>query len=221
MKLVFYGGGDAKDNRGLDKSLMDMVGKTSPQFCFIPSQSYESEIDFGQYVKQYRKLGVNRFLHFPVDIPTDSILLNEVFKSDVIHLGGGNTFYFLKHLRRRGMISKLRAFVKRGGILTGLSAGAIIMSPNITTASFPEFDCDINDDRIKDFRSLKLVSFEFFPHYIHSSRYIHEMISYSKKLNYPLYGCPDGSGIIFNDGNLNFVGKTYYFKNGKCMKINS
>ena len=212
MKLVLYGGGDAQDNKSLDKALMGMIEKSSPHFSFIPSQSYESEIDFGLFVKQYRRLGVSSFLHFPIDIPFDKILLDEVFKSDVIHLSGGNTFYFLKHLRRSGMMTKLRKFVKDGGILTGLSAGAIMMTPNITTASFPEFDRDDNDDNVKDFRSLKLVPFEFFPHYTHSARYVREMISYSKKISHPLYCCPNGSGIVINNSKTQFIGKAYAFE---------
>lgn len=217
MNLVFYGGGDAQDNKALDRGLMDMVGKSSPHMSFIPSQSYESEIDFGLFVKQYRRLGVKSFLHFPVDIRFDKILLEEVLNSDIIHLSGGNTFYFLKHLKRSGMLPRLRDFVKRGGILTGLSAGAIIMSPNITTASFPEFDRDDNDENLKDFRSLNLVQFEVFPHYSNSARYRAEMEKYSKKIPYPLYGCPNGSGILVKEGHLYFVGKVFKFEKGKTL----
>lgn len=220
MNLVFYGGGDAMDNKVLDKALLDMIGKSSPHMSFIPSQSYESEIDFGLFVKQYRRFGVKSFLHFPVDVRFDKILLEEVLQSDVIHLSGGNTFYFLKHLKRSGMFPRLREFVKRGGILTGLSAGAIMMTPNITTASFPEFDRDDNDENLKDFRSLGLVDFEFFPHYTNSQRYRVEMESYSKKLPYALYGCPNGSGIILKNGKLEVVGKVFKFENGRihCLR---
>lgn len=218
MKLVLYSGGFPRENLLLDRALFKMVKNKSPLFSFIPSQSYESELDFVAYVKRYQRFGVGRFLHFPIDIPTDEALLDEVFRSDVIHLGGGNTFYFLKHLRKQGILSKLRTFVKNGGILTGLSAGAIMMTPSITTASFPTFDCDDNDENLKNLKALNLVSFEFFPHYKHTSRYIEEMKRYSLKIAVPLYACPDGSGIVVNEERVQFVGKVYSFERGNLYK---
>lgn len=219
MNLFFYGGGDAQDNKALDKALMDRVSSSNPHFSFIPSQSYESEVDFGIFIRQYRRFGVKSFLHFPVDVRFDKILLEEVLQSDVIHLSGGNTFYFLKHLKRSGMFPRLRDFVKRGGILTGLSAGAIIMTPTITTASFPEFDRDDNDEHLKDFRSLGLVDFEFFPHYTNSKRYRDEMASYSKKISYPLFCCPNGSGLIYSEEGLKVVGKAFHFEKGRHLGL--
>lgn len=221
MKLVFYSGGHEEDNIVLDLKLLNLVGKEDPLVTFIPSCSYESELYFQDFVEQYHRIGIKRFMLFPVDIPFDDIMLNEVLKSDIIHLGGGNTFYFIKHLKKSGMFQRLKQFVKEGGILTGLSAGAIIMSPRIDTASFPSFDCDVNDDNVKNFKAMNLVSFEFFPHYKNSKRYESELLKYSKKRSMPLYACPDGSGIVVDQGDLTFLGKTYCFHQGKKTVINN
>lgn len=221
MKLVFYSGGHEEENTLLDQQLLKLVGKEDPLITFIPSCSYESELYFKEFIEQYQRFGVKRFLHFPIDIPYDDILLNEVLKSDVIHLGGGNTFYFIKHLKKTGMLSRLKSFVKEGGILTGLSAGAIIMSPRIDTASFPEFDCDENADNVRSFKAMNLVHFEFFPHYKNSKRYDKELLRYSKQRAIPLYACPDGSGIIVDHENVTFSGKTYCFFQGKKTMINN
>lgn len=218
MRLVFYGGGDDKDNRRLDTALFDLVGKKSPHLTFIPAQSYESEVDFALYIKQYKRFGVKNFLHFPVDIHFDTVLLGEALKSDIIHLGGGNTFYFLKHLRKSGMLPLLQKYVKDGGILTGLSAGAIMMTPTITTASFPPFDRDDNDEKIKDYQSLGLVNFEFFPHYLNSMRYREAMIKRSRKSKIPLYACPNGNGLIIKNNELQIVGHSYLFRSGKMER---
>ena len=63
--------------------------------------------------------------------------------------GGGNTFYFIKHLRRSGIFNRLIEYANNGGILTGLSAGAIMTTPNIMTASFPPWDRDDNEDNVR------------------------------------------------------------------------
>ncbi|ATH08530.1 hypothetical protein BIY24_11385 [Halobacteriovorax marinus] len=221
MKLVFYSGGDRDDNFELDQIALNLTNKARPKMAFIPSWSYESEYDFKEFVNQYSRHGVTQFLHFPIDIPYDEILLKEVLKSDIIHLDGGNTYYFLKYLRKSGMMRHLKEFVAKGGVLTGLSAGGILMTPRIETAGFPEFDRDDNDVRISNFKAMNLVRFEFFPHYKNSKRYDDDLIKYSKSLNIPLYALPDGSGIIIEDHSIKFHGPCYCFFKGQKMIINS
>lgn len=215
MKLVFYSGGHDFENIKLDSNLIKLVKNKNPQIAYIPSCSYLCDQDFQEFVNQYERFNIHNIINFPIDVPFTEVLKEEVLKSDIIHLSGGNTFYFLKYLRKTGMIKELKNFVKNGGILTGLSAGAIIMTKTIETASFPEFDRDDNDENIKNFKGMGLVNFEFFPHYKNSKRYDKEIVRYSKKLDIPLYACPDGSGIVVNNDEVKFVGKAYCFYRGR------
>lgn len=211
MKLVFYGGGDGEANRQLDALTIKLSSKKYPRIAYIPSCSFDSHVDFKDFVFQYTYFDITQFIYFPIDIPFDRVLMKEVFQSDIIHLSGGNTFYFLAHLRKSGLLPELKAFVERGGILTGLSAGAIIMTPSIETASFPEFDCDDNDEGLRNFKSLGLVSFEVFPHYKNSKRYEKELLNYSRHSKHPLFAIPDGGGIIVDGNTQKFVGKIHCF----------
>ena len=131
MKLVFYSGGDEKDNKLLDRAFVELMGKKNPVVTFIPSSSYLSDQEFKAFVSHYSRFKITKFIHFPIDIPFDRIMFQEVMRSDAIHLGGGNTFYFLNTLRKANLLKELRTFVEKGGVLTGLSAGAIIMTENI------------------------------------------------------------------------------------------
>ncbi len=215
MKLIFYSGGHDFENHSLDNNLLELSKNKTPQITYIPSCSYLCDDDFRDFVDQYQKFDVHNIINFPIDVPFTEVLKSEVFKSDIIHLSGGNTYYFLKHLRKAGMLGELKNFVKNGGILTGLSAGAIIMTKRIDTAGFPEFDKDDNDENLKNLKGMGLVNFEFFPHYRNSKRYDKEILSYSKGHEVPIYACPDGSGIIVNNDEITFIGKTYCFINGK------
>ncbi len=219
MRLVFYGGGDDLDNKTLDSALIKLAKNKKPQITYIPSCSYDHDVDFIDFIEQYKYFGVSKFIYFPIDIPYDKVLFKEAFKSDIIHLSGGNTYYFLKYLRQNSLMVRLREFVRKGGILTGLSAGAIIMTPNIATAGFPSFDKDENEENLKNLASLGLVSFEFFPHYRNSHRYDKEIIGHSKKTSNPIYACPDGSGIIVTESTLSFIGKAFCFYKGKKIAI--
>lgn len=215
MKLVFYSGGHDYENIQLDKHLIDLVHTDSPQITYIPSCSYLCDSDFHDFIKQYERFNIHNIINFPIDLPYTEVLKNEVLKSDVIHLSGGNTYYFLKYLRKTGMINDLKRFVRNGGVLTGLSAGAIIMTKSIETAGFPDFDRDVNDEKLRNFKAMNLVDFEFFPHYRNSKRYDAEILDYSKEQDFPIYACPDGSGIVVKNNEISFVGKTYCFFRGK------
>ena len=215
MKLALYSGGFDFENEEMDRNLLDVVNKKNPKVAFIPSCSYLSHLDFKEFVDQYRKYNIKKFIHFPVDTPFSEVMRQEVLNSDIIHLSGGNTFYFLKHLRKAKMLKDLKQFVARGGVLTGLSAGAIIMTRNINTAGFPSFDRDENEDGVKNLNGMGLVNFEFFPHYKQSLRYDKEILKYSMKAHNPIYACPDGSGILVEGKNKMLIGKCFCFFQGR------
>ncbi len=221
MKLVFYSGGYEEENEKVDQACLDLVENSNPTFTFIPTSSYDGENEFQDFVEQWQRFGVTRFIYFPVDIPQDRVLMKEVFNSDMIHMGGGNTFYFLKYLRHFGYLEFLREYAQMGRVLTGLSAGAIMMTPSIRSAGFPSFDCDDNDEGLKNLKSLGLVKFEFFPHYKNSIRYDRELMEQSLKAKHPLFALPDGSGIVRNNEQLTFIGKAWAFSGGKKTLINS
>jgi dipeptidase E len=220
VKLVLYSGGDARANRELDDLLMQMLRVKNPLFTYIPASSYLSEIEFQHFVEQYRRFSIKRFLHFPIDIPFDKTIAKEAFKADVIHLGGGNTFHFLLWLRKTKLLESLKDFVYRGGILTGLSAGAIMMSQDILMASMPSFDRDENHDNIKKLDALALIDFDFFPHFRNSSRYDIEFKKLTRKDGRKIYACPDGAGIVVDGEKKTFVGPSWLFVEGKKIVIN-
>ncbi len=219
MKLVFYSGGHAHENEKVDQRLLSLFRRKDLKLTFIPSCGHYSQEYYLEIIDQYKVFGIKKFMKFNIDRPFSDTLKKFAFNADIIHLGGGNTFYFLKMLRKAGLLNELREWVKNGGVLTGLSAGAIMMTKHIHTAGFPSFDCDDNEYNVKNLSALQLVDFEFFPHYKNSKRYDLELIEYSKKNKLPLYACPDGSGILVTDDEVSFIGKAYCFYGGNKFRV--
>lgn len=220
MKLVLYSGGDQSENLNLNKNLLELVSKDKVRMTFIPACSYHGQEDFQDIIDQFRPLGVKKFLRWDIDRPYSNLVRRTAFDSDIIYLGGGNTYYFLKFLKKEGLVTEFRKWVRDGGILCGMSAGAILLTKNIETAGFPDFDKDDNDEGIKNFNSLDLVEFSFFPHYKNSKRYDSELNKYSKSNEVPVYACPDGSGIVITGNEIKFVGKSACFVQGKKFFLN-
>lgn len=219
-KLVLYSGGNHNwGNERLHTVLIQLAGKKSRSMTYIPSTHENGEAYFRRFKKRYSKFGVKRFRYFPVDSDFLKREMKEALKSDIIYLAGGNTFYFLKHLRSSGFLDELRKFAERGGIVAGLSAGAIIMTPNIWLAGYPPHEGDQNEVRLKDLRSLHVVEFEFLPHYSNSAKTNQAIIYHSKYSKYPIVACPDGSGVAIDGDEVRFFGPAYIFVKGKRARI--
>ncbi|MCB0351606.1 MAG: Type 1 glutamine amidotransferase-like domain-containing protein [Bdellovibrionales bacterium] len=218
-RLVFYSGGQENSNGRIHDALSKLSGKKARSLTYIPF-SHENGVHFYNRIKKrYKKYGFKKFRYFAADSDFLKKEMNEAFKSDVIYLAGGNTFYFLKHLRESGFLKKLEAFARRGGIVAGLSAGAIIMTPHIRLAGYPPHEGDINEVKLKNLKGLGLVNFEFLPHFTNSRKTNEAMIKYSKKSPLPILACPDGSGVVATELSMQFMGVVYLFFRGKKFRL--
>ncbi len=215
MKLVLYSGGFSKDNQALALETGDLLrGRRQPLVAFIPGCSEDADCDFRDFKRTMAPSGLKRFLCIPVDQPLTGEDEAALLASEAIFLGGGNTFYLLHHLREKKLLGKLRAYVRDGGILMGLSAGSILMTPNVMTAEVPSLDSDENFVGLRDYSALGLVPFEFSPHYRASRKVDQELLNHSKRSKNPIYACADGEGIVVRDGTIRFVGRVTVFHRG-------
>jgi dipeptidase E len=219
MKLVLYSGGYVEDNEDLDKELLRLVPNEYPTVTFIPSSIEYAEELFEEFIVHFEKYGWDDFHLFPVDVPFTKYAAQNALKRDLIFLSGGNTFHFLHHLKQSGFAGMLKDYAHAGGVVAGESAGAIILTPNIETASYPDFDADDNDIALKNLKSLGLTHFEFFPHFQNTRRYIHALNLESTDLLHPIFACEDGAGVVVEDEKTTFVGPTWGFFRGKKFII--
>jgi dipeptidase E len=204
-KLVLYSDQVIEKNRKVDNELLKLFNKTSPSIAYIPSCSDLTRKYFNQKIDYYKALGIEDLKYFDLDEEYDALTVNEIFNYDAIHLSGGNTFYFLHLLRKRGLIDLLGAYVKDGGILIGISAGSIIMTNDISVAGVGE-ESDENIIGIEDKIGLGLVDFEFAPHWNGSMEYLELISKYAKDKNKVVYACKDGDGIIINGNDIKLIG---------------
>jgi dipeptidase E len=223
QRLVFYSGGQEKRNWLLHEELVTLARKKKRvHMTFIPFCSEGHNVFYQRFIRRYKPYGATHFDCIPVDDPSLKLQRDtkeRILNSDIIYLSGGNTYYFLKHLRSSGIDKLLQSHVAKGGVLGGLSAGSIIMTPHIGLAGYPAFDRDENEVGIKKLHSLNLVNFEFFPHYRNSKRYREAMLSYSKKSKYPIYACKDGSGLVVHDDRFTVYGEVFLFLNGQIQPL--
>jgi dipeptidase E len=148
--------------------------------------------------------------HDPIDADGNS--LSELLGCDVFHLSGGNTREFLARLESGRMIGPLRDYARRGGLLIGVSAGAILQTPNINLdALFADEDLswDVTGS------ALGLVDFEFFPPLNNNPAHLQKLVEYSRRHPRRILGCPDGAGVLVEDHGATMVGEGVVIEAGQ------
>lgn len=213
-KLVLYSQQSTPGTKVIDLYLVRMLKKPSPRIAYIPSGNDPTGEYYQNQRAYYDQYQVELSPCFEFNSKSNTNQLETLFSADAIHLSGGNTLQFLQRLRAHGLITPLIQYVKDGGLLIGVSAGAILMTPDIRTT----FVCgDIQPSEPIDTQGMGLVDFAFVPH-LGSHADIEEIIKYSKQ-NHDLvvYACSDIGGIVIEDDQVKGFGEIYRIKNGSIV----
>jgi dipeptidase E len=195
---------------------------------YVPYTAEGARPFYRRFERRYRAFGAHEFVCLPADAPElrgapgdRKRLLRSLHDSDVVYLAGGNTFEFLHHLRESGLLAELTRFHARGGVLAGLSAGALLLTRDIALAGYPPFDRDPNEVGLakQSQAALGLVDFDFFPHFRRSARYRDALARWSKRMQRPVYACPDGSGVVVEGDCFTAHGEVWLFDRGHESRI--
>lgn len=219
MRLILYSADGPKVNIKMDKKVRELLPKDS-RITYIPSCSDPKRKYFNQFKSWFGQNGFKKIEYFDLDKEFDSAKVKSVLESDAVFLSGGNTFDFLHLILKRKFRPKLKNFVKKGGVLIGTSAGAMLMTPSIeTTREFK--DDSLNDFGVNPDHSLGLVNFEFFPHYGKPSEFSslakveQVLLKRSRVTGKKIIACREGGGLIIWDRKVITVGEPVVFKNRK------
>jgi len=184
----------------MTERVLRLLGKRRPKIGYISEAANSDRHPFMVKRDYYAGIGAELSVYFD----EDSLLQEQaaLFTCDGIHLSGGNTFSFLYWLRCRGMIPALRQYVGDGGVLIGVSAGSILMTPRVTSAAL----CgDIPDPRLADDAALGLVDFHFWPHFDPNLAVDPQAHAIAASLG-KLYACQGGAGIVVDGSEVHLFG---------------
>ena len=132
---------------------------------FIPTASLVEEVRF--YVdddrKAFEELGI---IVEELEITTASPdKISEILnRNDYIFVSGGNTFYLLQELRRKGADALITEQIRAGKLYIGTSAGSVILCPDIEFVK--EMDYSHAAPELQSFTGLNIVDFYILPHYL-------------------------------------------------------
>jgi dipeptidase E len=222
MKIVLYSGGQSRSNHKLHEAVVKLAKKgrksRTLQMTYIPFCSDGASVFYERAIRRFRGHGIERFFCLPVDNNPTVAEMEVALSSDVIYLAGGNTFYFLKYLKETGMFERVKEFAENGGVMAGLSAGGLIMSPTVKLAADEGLGPDENDVGLLNFDGMDLFPVEFSPHFEPTPKQVKAHIAYSLNTEHPVFASSDGGGIIIDGDTYSVCGNSAMFFRGIQVK---
>lgn len=191
----------------VDACLLEQLAGTPCRVGYIPSESDTKRRYVSKIQDRYADLGISDLRYFDLGDEYDSSELPKLLECDAIHLSGGDPFPFLSAVKDRGFRTHLKQYLESGGLLIGVSAGAMILSRSLGLA-----DEDAAPSKRKhNAPALKFFDFEFYPHFQGDEQTSCELTHYAKAHKTDVYACDDNGGIFLRDGNIALLGPVVLF----------
>ncbi|RLQ90826.1 Type 1 glutamine amidotransferase-like domain-containing protein [Planomicrobium sp. Y74] len=202
-KLFFYSDqiAETPGNKRMDHLLLEGLDPEHTKIAYIPSTEDKERKYFNLKAEYYLDYGVRDMMFFDLYGEFDSAKINELLQCDIIHLSAGNPIELRQALKRRKMDEHLKGYFKQGGVLVGVSAGAVQFGK--TTKLFQLYAGDTNEIQ----EALKFVDFEFLPHYNRwNDTFKKQVRDYARTTGATVYAGNDGDGLIVEDDKIQFIG---------------
>lgn len=202
MKLLLTSGGIA--NQPIADELIRLTGKPAEEtkVAFVPTAAFVEAGEKSWFVGQFTSLA--KFGFGQVDIVEPSLPHTEwrqrLADSDVIFVSGGNTYFLLDQSRQNGFAKWLQSELGER-VYVGSSAGSILVTPTIATAT----NGSQNIVGIEDVSGVGLVDFEFLPH-VPDSISLSAAEAYASNATRDFYALDDQSALSVEDGEVKIVG---------------
>jgi len=138
----------------VEAEIRDFVGGRT-RVVFIPYALHDRRAYCAQAESRLTKMGFEFTSTHDV-----SNALRAIELSEVVFIGGGNTFRLLHELQKNQLIEPIRNAVRSGALYIGSSAGSIVACPSLKTTK------DMPVVQPVSFEALRLVPFQISPHYV-------------------------------------------------------
>ena len=114
---------------------------------------------------------------------------------------GGNEYHYMSQIRKQGFDSEIKKFVEREGFYIGISAGSIIMGPDVDIEYWSSASNDIG---LKDTTGFGFVDFITVPH-IDTRIGPEKVLEFHKKTGKKMIYLTDKQGILVLDDHYKII----------------
>jgi dipeptidase E len=206
-RIVAIGGGEIKilETLKIDREIVRLTGKSAPKALFIPTASEDADGYWKTFQKIYKgRLGCKTDVLLLIrEKPTRREIAKKILSSDLIYVGGGNTFKMLRIWKQYDVPQYLRRTWNNGVILSGLSAGSICWF-KFGQSDSPQFT-NPKDPKLIKIKALGFIDALHCPHYFRE-KYRHKHFeALVKKGNQVGLAIDDNCAVIFENDKFRIV----------------
>ena len=230
-KLVLIGGGDvgrgntSYETELIDKEIVKMTDKETPNFLFIGLASSFSDSYYDTMKKIYQELGCQTvYLKKKNIINNRDIVESKINNADIIYFCGGDTIKLINDLKEYNLVSLLKEVYLKGTILVGMSAGAIMLAKEGYSDSLKLRD---ESDKYTFVEGLGFIDIAICPHYNELSKkkeLKEDLLNTSKKV----YALENRTALKIIDDEISYLKcddtvncyLTYYDENNNYIEEN-
>jgi cyanophycinase-like exopeptidase len=131
--IALAGGNEFRDNCGvMDRRLLDLIPAAPAHVVIIPTAAVHGSPRMAAEngVRYFDSLGAAALATMIVtrEHANDPVLLRPLEDADMVYLAGGDPSYLLEVLRGSALLDSIRAMYRRGGVIAGSSAGAMVLA---------------------------------------------------------------------------------------------
>lgn len=217
MKLLLTSNGfvqkSGKVNEAIKQEFLDMLEKPLKDLCvaFIPTAKMYEDADKRMYLrvmKFFDELKVKKIDFVEIAGLPHNNWLKRLQDTDVIFIGGGNTYWLLHCVRESGLDKELAKLLE-SRIYIGESAGSILVTPTIDIAGVD--DGDENAVDLKDTTGLNLVYFEVSPHTPEDVS-VEANSEYAKTTPNKIYAFDNNMAVKVDNNKIELVGEGQHWE---------
>lgn len=174
----------------------EQTGKKNPEVCFILTASGENPriIQYVESLVKDIRIKPKFLITFISSEPSQETFADQIFSSDAIIVGGGNTLNMLGIWKAQGIDTLLYQAYEKGIVLAGGSAGSLCW-----------FEGGYSDSRPQKLTILKGLGFLPYSHSCHHNQPVRKELYLDAVASGKLsegYACEDGAGLFFVNGKM-------------------
>ena len=191
-------------NTKIAQSFVTVLGKDlgEASVALVPTaaRSIDERFHVEKSHKELADLGIGSIVEIDAAEPQEPGALD---RFDALYMCGGNTYFILQTIRQTGFDRLIIDFLKRGGLYVGVSAGSLLMGPDIEVAGLGP-NGDPNDVELLDTGGLKQVPFAVYPHYTEQDQKF--LDAFREISTYPILELTDEQAMLCVDAHYLRIG---------------
>jgi peptidase E len=110
----------------------------------------------------------------------------------------------MKYVKESGFGELLPHVLQQDKLYVGVSAGSVIMGPDISLASWIPNDEDVNNGYVSDTKGLEIVPFAIWPHFQQAQMTL--LRQKAKESNYSTIALTNTQAVLWQDNHYKIVG---------------